>query len=861
MDYLTDLRSIVGDENVLAGEMDCLGYSRDMSIHKGKPDVVVFATTTEQVSRIMSLANDRKIPVTVRGGGTSVTGAVLPSDGGILLNLARMNRIKEINKADGYAIVEPGVICNALNMALAPSHFFPPDPGSAPIATLGGMVATNASGVRAVKYGTTKDYVMAVEAVMADGRVVRAGTKAVKTSAGYDLAHLFAASEGTLGVITEVTFRILPSPEYSAYAKLSFPSTREAGAAVEEILSSGIPISTCEILDQVSISVVKKAMGLEVPDEVGCLLFMEIDGNKSAVQEQIEKVNKITDEKGGLGNEWSDDPEKRAAIWSARQGLVPALSRVKPGYRQIPLVEDFGVPMSKIPETIDDIQAIGEKHGFNIATFGHIGDGNLHAVVLIDVRKEEEWDVLKKVAADFIDLTLKYDGTLTAEHGLGMAKAPYIREELGDSLDIMAAIKKTLDPNNILNPNKMGFEGSITDIYDALGYEGLVGGEQGRSYGADVDNEILACIQCGFCTLGCPTYATQQIETMNARGRINLAYYLLAGMTEPTEEMGKRLYECTLCLNCKFTCPAQVNVTDILQAARQRVYEAGHNPEGFATAYKSIREKGNPFLEDPTKRTDVFPSEPKPLGQAEVLYWTGCVSSYQDLKIAPAMMKILDAAGVSYAQMGGQEGCCGYLTYITGAMDVFHGVMDQNIAAFDKAGVKQIIATCAGCHKTFHDLYPKYGEGAPEALHSVDFLLDLVKSGKLKWKDDPKPLKVAYHDPCDIGRHMNIYDPPRELIEAIPGVELVEFAQNRQFAKCCGGGGGMKGHDLELSMDLAEKRIMAGLDVGAEAIVSACPSCKQNFVQGAARLKKAKKTAKKTKVYDITELIAQRLAK
>ena len=864
MDYLTEFGPIVGQENILVGEIDCLGYSRDMSVHQGAPEAVIFATTTEQVSEIMKIADKKEIPVTVRGGGTSVTGAVLPAKGGILLNLCRMNKIKEINKADGYVVVEPGVICNALNAALAPSHFFPPDPGSAPIATLGGMVSTNASGVRAVKYGTTKDYVMAVEAVMADGRVVRTGTKARKSSAGYDLAHLFAATEGTLGVLTEVTFKILPSPEYLAFAKLSFPTIVEAGAAVEEIFSSGIPVSTCEVLDGVSIDVMKDKMGLEVPEDVTCLLFMEIDGNKAAVQEQIARVNKICDKHGSVGQEWSDDPQRRATVWAARHGLVTTLSRVKPGYRQIPIVEDFGVPMTRIPETIADIQAIGKKYGNDIATFGHIGDGNLHAVVLMDVRRGEEWEVTKKIAQDFIDLTLKYEGTLTAEHGVGMAKSPFIGQELGEGLKVMATIKKALDPKNILNPGKMGFEDAITDIYDSMAFAPLMGGTpEGRSLGQEVDDEILACIQCGFCTLGCPTYATQQIETQNARGRISLAYYLLSGRLDPTEEMAKRLYECTLCLNCKYTCPAAVDVTKILQKARSKVYEAGFNPGGFGLAYQSIADNGNPFMEDPAKRTDVFPAEPRPVEGAEVLYWTGCVSSYQDLKIAPSLMKILDHAGVNYGNLGGDETCCGYLMYITGAMDKFQDLMARNIGDFKARGVKRIISTCSGCHKTFGDLYPKYGQdsGMPRADHALILLLELVKEGRIKFDPEAKPIKVAYHDPCDIGRHMGIYEEPRELIRAIPGVELLEFAQNRQLAKCCGGGGGMKGFDLDLSMDLAARRVLAAQDLGAEAIVSACPSCKQNFVQGSARLKKAGQLPSKMKALDITELIAKRLAK
>jgi FAD/FMN-containing dehydrogenase len=251
MVFFDRLSQIVGPENVTTSHIDCLAYSRDMSIHAGVPQAIVFVTNTEQVSEIVKQANQEKIPVVARGTGSSVTGAVLPIKGGVVLDFTRMNSVLEINKADGYAIIQPGVICNALNAKLAPTHFFPPDPGSAAIATIGGMIATNASGVRAAKYGTTKHYVKCLKVVLADGTVIKTGDLAPKTTAGYDLTHLFASSEGTLGIITEATMKILPMPEYEAFAKASFPSVEAAGQAVEKIFTSGLELATCEILDNV----------------------------------------------------------------------------------------------------------------------------------------------------------------------------------------------------------------------------------------------------------------------------------------------------------------------------------------------------------------------------------------------------------------------------------------------------------------------------------------------------------------------------------------------------------------------------------------------------------------------------------
>lgn len=862
MDFVRKLTDLVGENLITASPIDCLAYSRDMSIHAGVPQVIVFATDTDQVSKVVALANSERIPVVARGTGSSVTGAVLPIKGGVVLDFTRMNKVKQVNSADGYAIVEPGVICNALNAKLAPTHFFPPDPGSAPIATIGGMIATNASGVRAAKYGTTKDYVKSLTVVLADGRIIRTGDIAPKSSAGYDLTHLFASSEGTLGIITEAVVKILPMPEYEAFAKASFPDVETAGRAVERIFTSGVELATCEILDNVCLDVARDALRMDIPKEVNCQLFMGIDGPKSAVQEQIKRIDEICAQVGGMENVWSDNPVEKAKLFAARGGLVPAMSRLQPGYRLVPLVEDFGVPISRIPETITEIQKIGAKYDFPIATFGHIGDGNLHATFIMNPAISEHWEKVKNIALEFIDMTLRYEGTVSAEHGVGMAKSPYIRSQLGDALDVMKTIKKSLDPNNILNPGKMGFEDAITDILDENSFQAyLTAPEKISHFPEGVDNEIIACIQCGFCRAGCPTFGESTLESLNAKGRVTLAFNMLMGNLEPSADLAKRLYQCMLCLNCKAMCPAQVKVSDIVRCARERLVEQGYMPEVFKPALSAMIEAGNPLLASPDKRADSYPAQYKKAvaGETDAILHLGCVTSFQDIKIIPAVMKILDAAGVNYGALGEDESCCGYLSYLVGDMVSFRKAMDtynKRVAAYRP---KELITTCAGCFKTFRDLYPHYGgRNGYSVLHTVEVIERLIGEGKLKFREDTEPLKVAYHDPCDMGRHMGVYEPPRSVIKALPGVELVEFPMNRDKAKCCGGGGGMKGFDNELAGEIGYKRTLSALDLGADVIVSACPSCKGSFNQAAARARKEKKG--KIKVLDITELVAGRLA-
>jgi len=859
MQSINELIEIVGEKNVRTDEIERLCYSRDLSVHEAVPEAIVFATTTEEVSKIMSLANKKRIPVTPRGSGTSAVGSALAAKGGILLDLSRMNRILEVDKENGYVVVEPGVICNNLNAALAPTHFFPPDPGSANLASLGGMVSTNASGNRAVKYGTTKHYVLGLEVVLADGRIINTGSVLGKTSSGYDLTQLFTNAEGTLGVITKVILKILPVPEYIAFAEARFSSTLDAGKAVREILTSGIALSSCEILDKVTIDVVNKAMGLNIPDHVGCLLFIEIDGNKKAVQENIEKINKICTANHGLENRWEDDPAKRLKMWAARQGIVASLSKVKRGSRMQSIMDDPGIPITKIPEAITEITKISEKHHIAINTFGHIGDGNIHPIIICDPRKKEQWNTIRDVCKDLIDLTLRLRGTLTAEHGTGMAKSPYIRRELGETLEVMREIKKALDPNNILNPGKMGFDDSIKGIYDNFAFQPLLDrpGEI-QTFGETLDNEIMACIMCGFCRAGCPTYGETSLESINARGRVILAYHLLTGRLKPSKELADRFYPCTTCLNCNAVCPAGVKVSDIVQAARMRLTEAGYLPSIHRTLIQSIEEKGNPFGEAAEKRADIYPTGFKTKEKASTLLFFGCVASYQDINLIPSTLKIMNQANIDYTTLGNEESCCGYISYLVGDQKEFERCIKNNISHFERKGLKEIVTTCAGCYRTFKDLYPKHN-GFPnvQVYHTVEYLEKLIANGKLIFKNGAK-MKVAYHDPCDIGRHMNIYDPPRNVIRAISSVELIEFPQNRNLAKCCGGGGGLKAYDTEMSLDIAYKRVQQAATIGAETIVSACPACKSNLQLAAARLRKEKKG--RMKVMDITELVAEALA-
>ena len=863
MKILDEIRRIVGSDNVFHDRIECLCYSRDMSVHQGVPDAVVFAKTTEQVSSIMKLAHDDKVPVTVRGTGTSVTGAVLPIRGGILLDLHLMNQILEINPKDFYARLEPGVVCLQLNTILAKDNLmFPPNPGSEAIATIGGMVSTNASGHRAVKYGTTRDYIKGLKVVLSDGTIIDTGTIAPKSSLGYDLTHLFTAAEGTLGVITEVIAKLEPKPEYGALAVAVFDDLNAASDAVTEVTTSGIRLAGCEIMDRFSLKVVEDALQKDITN-IEALLIMEADGAKDVVVRDMNAIEAICRKYKAQEFEWTDNPKRREEMMLARGRLVPTLSRIKPGNRLVPIAEDLGVPSSKIPETIKKAQEIAKKHNVLIATFGHVGDGNVHTTFVSDVRSREEWDRLKPAVEELVQTALAMKGTLSAEHGTGLTRAPHIALEMGPSMEVMRKIKQALDPNNILNPGKMSLEKGRKkeDIYDYFAFQPLLDHPEGlHSFGEDIDNEVLACIHCGFCRLGCPTFDVTHRESRNARGRNALAFYLMNGSIEPSKELSEAFYSCTTCQACTYFCPAQIKVDEIVEGVRRKLYQAGFVPEAVLGVKDNIEKTGNVYASAKEDRIQIYPPALKETiekgehkDKAETLLFMGCVPSYLDMKMVPSLIKPLDVAGIDYMTLGIEEGCCGFPLFLMGS-DTFVSHARGLIDKIKVTGAKELVTPCAGCYKTFKKIYPTIGDLGLEVYHSVQYLGKLIQNGRIPLKENLDK-KVTYHDPCDLGRAFKIFEEPRQILKSIPGLEFVEMARNRLQARCCGGGGGVMANNPDMAMNMAELRVRDALAVGAEIIVSGCAACKDSLKKGAKAIPKGERG--KIKIMDITEMVVK----
>jgi len=419
-------------------------------IENQPPDAVVFAESTAEVAGIVSLCGEAGVPVIPFGAGSSLEGQLNAPRGGISIDLTRMDRIVAVNAEDMDCVVQPGVTRVRLNEYLRDTGlFFPLDPGAD--ATLGGMAATRASGTTAVLYGTMKDVVLSVEAVMPDGRVIRTGHRARKSAAGYDLTRLLVGSEGTLGIITELTLRLRGIPEAVAAARCSFPSVEAASSAVIGALQFGLPFARIELLDATTVNAVNRHSGQGLPETP--LLLAEFHGSPGIVEELSRSFGEIARDYGATALDWTVDPEERARLWKARHDVFWAVLGLRPGARGIST--DVCVPISRLAECIAAATERAEALGLVAPIAGHVGDGNFHNLILVDPQNPEEMATANAYVGWLNELALSMEGTCTGEHGVGQGKRPYLEREMGPALDFMAAIKAALDPGNIMNPGKI----------------------------------------------------------------------------------------------------------------------------------------------------------------------------------------------------------------------------------------------------------------------------------------------------------------------------------------------------------------------------------------------------------------------
>jgi len=453
---IAQLEAIVGPEHVKHDPADLYVYGSDSSVHRAMPDAVVRPGKTEDVQALLRYANKNRIPVIPRGSGSGMCGQVVPIRGGIVLDMKRMNHILEINLADVYCRVEPGVIDDDLNKALKPHGvFYPATPASSRIATIGGEIANNASGVRSVKYGATRESVLGIKAVLANGELITMGARTRVEASGYQLERLFVGSEGTLGVMVEATLSFVRIPKFRAMGMVLFDSLDDAGEAIAAVMGKGVALSMLELVDSVAIKAVNTAMDLGLPD-VEAILLIEADGMvKEAVDHEIEAARTLCEKHKGKLTQLSYDPAERAKIFMGRKALFPALSKYSDSMVSTALADDMAVPYSKMAETARKIHEIAERNGVVMTAYGHCGSGCMHTKILMDTNRAESWDGARRAVTEIYEYVRSVGGTTSAEHGIGLSKASAFKEEKADSLAIMRAVKHAFDPNNILNPGKL----------------------------------------------------------------------------------------------------------------------------------------------------------------------------------------------------------------------------------------------------------------------------------------------------------------------------------------------------------------------------------------------------------------------
>jgi glycolate oxidase len=449
-----ELTGIVGKRYVLFEPEDLVAYSYDGTFAEQRPDIVVQPDSTEQTSALLKVASREGIAVVPRGMASGLAAASVPLEGGMVLDTCRMNRILEIDEVNFTVTAQAGVITQILADTVAKKGlFYPPDPSSIKQSTLGGNAACNAGGPRCLKYGVTSDYVMGLTVVLADGRVLKTGGKAIKNVTGYNLTQLFVGSEGTLGVITELVLKLIPLPKVARTAKAVFPRLVDASNCVNDILSAGITPATIELMDETTISTIEEALHLGLPLDVEAILIIEADGmDEESVIKEIEAIAKICRNRGARDVEVARTEQERTRLWSARRSISPSLARRAPNK----LGEDISVPRSAIPDAVAAIKEISRKHDIPIAIFGHAGDGNLHPNILFDKRDPVQVEKMKQAAGDIFATAVQLGGTLSGEHGVGNLKMPYLELDIGPIfIDLMGDIKQALDPKNILNPGKV----------------------------------------------------------------------------------------------------------------------------------------------------------------------------------------------------------------------------------------------------------------------------------------------------------------------------------------------------------------------------------------------------------------------
>ena len=453
---LNEISNIVGQYNLIRNRKDLIEYASDGTKLQYMPDAVAFPANDKEISKIFLLANREYFPIIPRGGGSGMSGGSLPVRGGLVLAMDRLNRIIEIDRDNLTAKVEPCVITARFQEEVEKLDlFYPPDPASADVSTLGGNVAECAGGLRGLKYGVTRDYILGLTVVLPNGEIIKTGVETYKGVAGYDLTRLIVGSEGTLAVITSITVKLIPRPASKITMTACFPDLDSAVRTVSNIIRNKVIPSTLEFLDKLSIDCVRNHMNTNIPGGTGAMLLIEVDGDKGLTENESKKVKDICDQSGAIDFKIASDEKEIENLWKARREVSPSLLQLRPAK----ISEDIVVPRSRMPELVSFLGDLSNAYGLPIPAFGHAGDGNIHVNIMLDNDNPDEREKAEKIVTELFKKVMELRGTISGEHGIGITKAPYMEIEFSrPALELMRRIKESFDPNNILNPGKIFYE-------------------------------------------------------------------------------------------------------------------------------------------------------------------------------------------------------------------------------------------------------------------------------------------------------------------------------------------------------------------------------------------------------------------
>jgi len=860
-DLEKDLKSISGDR-VTVSEFERWFYSRDLihipgivtRLFKTMPAAIVRPATTAQVSMVVSYCNEHRIPVVPRGAGSSGLFGAIPKRGGVVLDLTDLTRVIEIDTEKSEIKTEAGVTWWQLEKSLQEKGLsLKTYPSSARSATIGGWVMTSGLGIGSLKYGPLFNDIVQAEIVHPDGSIN-------KYTAGERLGRFFK-TEGMLGIVTSLTLSVRQRPEVASHHLIYFADINNLFKALKALANLQPSPYSMEVMDYNYLYLLKDAGYAVTEFSLGSgTLLVTYDGQKEEVdrgQRHLEEINSKYQgtEREGANIEW----EHRFNMLRVRRA-VPSI-----------IPSSVFVPIENMGAFYTSLEKLNKR---SIGIIGYVVSNkecNLMSMIATDEKKAMEYIFAMHTPRELSNLALSLGGRPGG--GVGVWNAPYKDRILGrERLREIRCLKNELDPRNIMNPGMWNeppllfrpktyqFAMGVASSLDWILPDSV---EKSHKEFRGLEKELQACVQCGYCMNVCPT--RQDWLSSTPRGRILMTRQLFLNnphkYKDITAKYLDRLFQCTLCGRCRIDCSVDIKSRPMFLGIRDYLVKNGIELESLKGLTRVINETHNIAGRPNEQRVGwlsrvKLPYDLETKKTAEFVYFVGCVSSFFPIAkpAARAFVQILNAAGIDFTVVGGEEWCCGFPLMSAGFSTAAEKCVRHNIERIRQMGAKTLLVTCPGCYRVWKEEYQDVVEEKPpfNVLHSTEFIARLIEDGKLNMKG--LELDITYHDPCDLGRNAGIFDEPRYIINRIPGLNLVELEENRQYCTCCGSGGDLLASNQEMSLVIARRKVDEILSTEVQNVATACPSCVR-------AIHMAKTTAKaKLDVFDITELVLKAIA-